>query len=86
MVKNYYKMMLGPKSLYVEQCKQGNFIGADYGVRQDLTSDLSDHWRTQMLSISLKRKSWLYISIIFPAIQNLSKSGIFLWWVLYRIT
>ena len=37
--------MLGRKSKYAEQCFAESFIGADYGISQDLSSQLPDDWR-----------------------------------------
>lgn len=37
--------MLGRKSAYAAECFAGNFIGADYGIREDLTGKLPDNWR-----------------------------------------
>lgn len=42
---NYYRVMLGQKSVHAEQCFSGNFIGTDFGISQDLSSELSDDWR-----------------------------------------
>lgn len=44
-MKSYYRIMLGRKSKYAEQCFTGNFIGADYGINQDLTGRLPEVWR-----------------------------------------
>src|SRR5437016_3465935 len=44
-MKNYYRIMLGRKSAFAEQCFAGNFIGADFGIAEDLTQKLSDEWR-----------------------------------------
>ena len=44
-MRNYFKVMLGPKSAYVEECYKGNFIGADYGIHEDLTGKLPEDWR-----------------------------------------
>ncbi len=44
-MKSYYRVMLGPKSVYAEECFTGNFIGTDFGINQDLTSKLPDDWR-----------------------------------------
>lgn len=44
-MRNYFKVMLGPKSAYVDECYNGNFIGADYGIHQDLTGSLPEDWR-----------------------------------------
>jgi restriction system protein len=43
--KSYYRVMLGEKSMYAEECFAGNFIGTDFSIKQDLTSDLTDDWR-----------------------------------------
>lgn len=37
--------MLGQKSKYAEQCFAENFIGADYGISEDLSSKLPDDWK-----------------------------------------
>lgn len=37
--------MLGRKSMHAEICHQDNFIGADYGIHQDLTDKLPENWR-----------------------------------------
>jgi restriction system protein len=44
-MKNYYKIMLGPRSLYADDCYAGGFIGADYGIHQNLADSLPDDWR-----------------------------------------
>ncbi|HWQ88974.1 MAG TPA: hypothetical protein VN374_03265 [Desulfitobacteriaceae bacterium] len=44
-MKNYYRIMLGPKSIYAEECYNGNFIGADFLANIDLTGQLPDIWR-----------------------------------------
>lgn len=44
-MKEYYRIVLGKKNLYAKECFEGNFIGADYGISQDLSADLSDDWR-----------------------------------------
>ena len=41
----YVRVMLGAKSVYAEECFAGNFIGADFGIDQDLTGKLPDKWR-----------------------------------------
>lgn len=41
----YYRIMLGSKSKYAQECLKGNFIGADYGIKEDLTGNLPDNWR-----------------------------------------
>jgi restriction system protein len=37
--------MLGAKSVHATECRAGNFIGANYGIYQDLSSKLPDQWR-----------------------------------------
>ena len=44
-MKKYYRVMLGQKSMYAEECFAGNFIGTDFGITQDLTNKLPDEWR-----------------------------------------
>lgn len=44
-MKSYYRVMLGKKSIYAEQCLAGNFIGTDFGIREDLSSRLPTEWR-----------------------------------------
>jgi restriction system protein len=45
-MKNYYRVMLGKKSAFAEQCFAGNFIGTDFGIAEDLSQNLPDEWRT----------------------------------------
>lgn len=44
-MKSYYRVMLGRKSIHAEECFEGNFIGTDFGIHQDLTSKLPEEWR-----------------------------------------
>ena len=44
-MKNYYRVMLGPKSSHAALCREQGFIGADYQIAQDLSADLTDNWR-----------------------------------------
>jgi restriction system protein len=37
--------MLGPKSVYAEECFSGGFIGTDFGINQDLTNHLPEELR-----------------------------------------
>jgi restriction system protein len=37
--------MLGAKSKFAEECRQGNFIGADFDIDQDLKGHLPENWR-----------------------------------------
>ncbi len=40
-----YRVMLGRRSLHAAECFAGGFIGADFGIGQDLTADLPAQWR-----------------------------------------
>lgn len=44
-MKNYYRIMLGRKSIYAEEAYKGNFIGADFSLDVNLTTKLPDNWR-----------------------------------------
>lgn len=43
-MKSYYRIMLGPKSIYAAECLKGGFIGTDF-IDDDLTGKLPDNWR-----------------------------------------
>ncbi len=42
---SYYRVMLGQKSSYADECIAGGFIGAHYDIDEDLTNHLPDEWR-----------------------------------------
>lgn len=44
-MKTYYRIMLGQQSVHAAECFAGNFIGADYGITDDLTGKLPNEWR-----------------------------------------
>ena len=44
-MKRYYRVMLGKNSMYADQCARDNFIGADYGIEENLAGKLPDDWR-----------------------------------------
>ena len=44
-MKRYYRVMLGAKSIYADECFKGNFIGADFLADTDLTGELPEDWR-----------------------------------------
>jgi restriction system protein len=44
-MKAYYRVMLGRKSIHASECFAGGFIGADFGIDQDLKYDLPEEWR-----------------------------------------
>ena len=41
---SYYRVMLGAGSAYAAECFAGSYIGADFGITQDLSNDLPDQW------------------------------------------
>ena len=43
--KQYYRLMLGAKSVHAAECFDGNFVGADFGIEHDLTNELPEKWR-----------------------------------------
>lgn len=43
--RNYYKIRLGNKGQAATECRAGGFVGADYGLKEDLTGRLPDDWR-----------------------------------------
>lgn len=44
-MKNYYRIMLGRKSIYAKEAHDGNYIGAGWLDDVDLTHKLPDNWR-----------------------------------------
>jgi restriction system protein len=44
--KNYYRVMLGRQSAHAQECRVGGFIGADFGVDEDLGVQMPDDLRT----------------------------------------
>lgn len=44
-MKNFYRVMLGPRSVHAALGRDQGFIGADYEIKQDLSADLTDNWR-----------------------------------------
>ena len=45
-MKNYYRIMLGAKSIFVEQCIKENFIGVDFSIPLDFTNKFyHENWR-----------------------------------------
>ena len=44
-MKSYYRIMLGKGSIHAAECFAGNFIGADFGIHEDLSSKLPEEWR-----------------------------------------
>jgi restriction system protein len=44
-MKQYRRIMAGRKSIYAKRCREGGFIGSDYGFPDDLSNFLPDSWR-----------------------------------------
>lgn len=44
-MKNYFRIMLGAKSIYANDCFAGNYIGADFDPKIDLSMQLPENWR-----------------------------------------
>jgi len=42
---NFYRLMLGKKSAHAAECFAGGFVGADFGLREDLSDHLPENWR-----------------------------------------
>ena len=40
--QKYYRLMLGAKSVYAADCLQGSFVGVDFRIEKDLTSELPE--------------------------------------------
>lgn len=43
--KRYCRVMLGRQSVHATECLAGGFIGADFGIGQDLRGQLPEEWR-----------------------------------------
>lgn len=44
-MKTYYRLMLGPKSIYAEECFRDNFIGVDFGIHMNLSGRFKETWK-----------------------------------------
>lgn len=44
-MKEYYRVMLGQKSVFAKECLAGGFIGTDFEIEQDLSGKLPEEWR-----------------------------------------
>lgn len=44
-MRGYYRIMLGAKSVYADECVKGNFMGCNFDLNIDLTNQLPDNWR-----------------------------------------
>ncbi len=44
-MKNYYRVMLGRKSVFAKECFEGGFVGTNFDLHEDLTGSLPETWR-----------------------------------------
>ena len=44
-MKSYYRLMLGAKSVFADECFKGNFIGVNFLGHIDFTNNLPENWR-----------------------------------------
>lgn len=44
-MRNFYRLMLGEKSVHAKECFAGGFVGVDFGLHQDLTDQVPSEWR-----------------------------------------
>ncbi len=44
-MKKYYRVMLGAKSIYADECYRESYIGVDFDIKEDLTGKLPDNWK-----------------------------------------
>jgi restriction system protein len=45
-MKRYYRLMLGQASVHAARCRAEGFVGAGFGINQDLSAKLPDDWRS----------------------------------------
>jgi restriction system protein len=43
--RNYFRIMLGQKSVHADECLNGNFIGVDFNMDMNLEGKLPEDWR-----------------------------------------
>lgn len=44
-MKNYFRLMLGSKSIHAQECFEGHFVGVNFGINEDLTGKFPAEWR-----------------------------------------
>lgn len=44
-MKRYYRIMLGPKSVFADESYKGNYVGVDFLPDVDLTGEFPDNWK-----------------------------------------
>lgn len=77
--KSYYRIMLGRKSVHAEVCYQGQFIGVDFGIDENLSDKLPENWRDfnkTFISVYLKKnpdKTKVAAGLACGALHTVSK-------------
>jgi len=87
-IKNYYRIMLGPKSVYADECFKGEYIGAGWLGDVDLSGSLPENWRDfnkQFIPIYLKKapgkskvSAGLACGMLWTACRGIEKDDIVL--------
>ena len=87
-MKSYFRVMLGKKSELAKQCFDGNFIGIDYGIKQDLQQNLLEDRHTfrekfasiylQVLPVKSKIAAGLAVSSLWTIFKEIQKGDIVL--------
>ncbi len=78
-MKDYYRIMLGRKSVHADKCYKGNFIGADFLMDLDFTGKLPENWRTfnqQFIPVYLQKhpgKSKVAAGLACGALHTIAK-------------
>jgi restriction system protein len=44
-MKRFLRVILGQKNIYAKECYEGNFVGVDYSINEDLAGHLPEEWR-----------------------------------------
>lgn len=65
-MKSYRRLMLGSKSVYAQECFEGGFVGADFGIVEDLSGKLPGEWRAF---------NSIYVPILMANFPDKSKIG-----------
>jgi restriction system protein len=79
-MKKYIRLMLGKQHMYSQKCFEGNFVGTDFGLHQDLTNRLPDKWRDfnaefiPVLQSQDPSRPKVALGLACAAIYNISKS------------
>lgn len=78
--KQYFRIMLGRAHSFATECFDGGFIGADFGINQDLTDELPENWRefnSKFIPIYIQNhpdKSKIAAGLACGAIHTISKA------------